>query len=290
LNYIDLIIILVLIMATYIGYKNGLFRKLYNLMIILISIVLSFIFQYSVGTIVFNLFSNHELLQNELFILFKDKIINLIGFFIAYLVIYIILKIIVYILVRRKILSNDKERFKILGSIINVIETLVIISVVGFLLSFATYININHYEETLLLKLIYRINIPLYSYGEKTKTIMDNFISISRKINEFQMEPNKLLADEETIETIKLLFETEVIDEDIVVQGSKILLKDIEQQNIDFSKINFEEVKGSEEFNNFKKLYDEDIITENILRRIVEENNLIGFDIDGLIRTLEEKR
>ncbi len=290
MNYIDLIIILVLIMATYIGYKNGLFRKLYNLMIILISIVLSFIFQYSVGTIVFNLFSNHELLQNELFILFKDKIINLIGFFIAYLVIYIILKIIVYILVRRKILSNDKERFKILGSIINVIETLVIISVVGFLLSFATYININHYEETLLLKLIYRINIPLYSYGEKTKTIMDNFISISRKINEFQMEPNKLLADEETIETIKLLFETEVIDEDIVVQGSKILLKDIEQQNIDFSKINFEEVKGSEEFNNFKKLYDEDIITENILRRIVEENNLIGFDIDGLIRTLEEKR
>lgn len=288
MSYIDILIVMLIIATGFIGYKNGLFKELYNLIIIMLALLLSFIFQHSIGTIVINNININSLVNNQLFVFFEDSIVNYIGFFVAYLIIYLILKVLTYILIRRNILPNNREFFRYGGAIINVIEALFMISVLGFLLSFGLYINIYQYRDSFLLKKIYKLNYPLYSYGNKLHTIIGNLNNISNKISEYKEDPNILLTDEDSVETIKLLFETGIINEDFVVEGSKVLFKNINKNEIDFSIINFVEVKNNEKFKQFKDLYREDIITEKLLRRIVEENDLTDFDINGLIQALEE--
>ena len=92
-----------------------------------------------------------------------------------------------------------------------------------------------------------------------------------------------MLNDPKVKKILESLFETGIIDEDLIVEGSKEFLK-----KYDINQINIEEYKDTEIFKIIKDLYKENIITEQLLRRIVDENNLIDFDIDGLIQMLEE--
>jgi uncharacterized membrane protein required for colicin V production len=278
--WVDLIILILILITGYIGYRNGFLKELYNLVIFSLSMLFAFLLKSFGGKIIID---NINININEpVFLFFKTKIANTVGMFVTFIIFYLLFKIIFAILKKKEIIVVDKNFFPYGGMVINVFEVIFLISIIGFTTSFMQYLNVHYFENSLLLKSFYRLNYSLYSYGNELHTIIRNGIEISNNIDQYD-DLDELLNDPKVKEILESLFETGIIDEDLIVEGSKEFLK-----KYDINQINIEEYKDTEIFKIIKDLYKENIITEQLLRRIVDENNLTDFDIDGLIQMLEE--
>ncbi len=288
MNFIDVIIILYLLIAGYIGYKRGFFKELYSILIVILSILFSFLTANIVGRLVLNMINLEGIKDNQAYGLLENQLASYIGLIVSYFLIYFILKLVVAILIKKKILPTNLEYFRYGGTIIHILETLFTISIMGFVLSFGSYINQDYYSRSLLIKPIYRLNFPLYNYGIKLHEIIDNGIDIANRIDQYREDPSQLFTDPKSTETIKLLYETGIINDDLIVESSKELFKNTNSEEVKLNKKDLNKLQADEKFQYFKNLYDEGVVTEKLLRRIVTENNLTNFDIDGLIELLEE--
>lgn len=288
MNYLDLGIIIALCLSLFAGYKRGFYKEFYNLILMIMAIVFSYIFRNPIGNICFNLFVPDNMKNEKGFQMLKSMIIPAIGIIVAYLIFYIIFKIILAILVKNETIPNDPDYFRYGGSFISLGKTLFILSAMAFSLSFLSYAKIDYYDKSLLIKPIFKLDPPLYNLSVKLHTIIDNSLDMMKNAKKYQTDPNNIFTDPKSAETIELLFETGILNDDVVVEGSKNLLKDIDTKKLKLNEINFDEIKNTEQFTYFKDLYKKDILNENLINRIVSENNLTDLNVEELISALAE--
>lgn len=288
MNYLDLVIIVILLLSIFIGYKKGFLKEFYNLIIMILAILFGSLFKNIFGNLVINLIPNNDIKSNQAFQMFKSIIIPAIGVIIAYIIFYIILKIIIVILIKRKVLPVNKEFLRYGGIFIALVETLFILSALFFSLSFLSYANIDYYDKSLLAKPILMLDPPLYRLSNKLHIIIDNTLDMMKNTSKYKTDPNAIFTDPKSIETIELLFETGILNEKTLIESSKELLKNVDSNKLKLNEINFDEIKNTEQFTYFKNLYKKDIINDDLIRKLVEENNLAGLDVEKLINALKE--
>ena len=288
MSWIDPLLILIIIIAGYIGYRRAFYKELYNLICCLIAFLIGFSFKKIIGTILINKINFGTFKQEMIFIYFKDTIINMAGLLVGYLLGLIIVKIIVYILTDKDVIPDDENYFRYGGALINGLESILFLTVLSFIFSFGPYLEFNYYKQSLLLKPFYHLNVPLYRYGEKLHTIIDNGLALSQDMDKYKDDPTLFLADTKAAETIKLLFQTGILTEDLIIKSSKDFFAENDPKEIDFGSLDFTQIKEEPDFKMFRDLYKEGILTERLLTRLKTENNLANLDVDALIDALKE--
>ena len=289
MNIIDLVFIFVMIFSAFIGYKRGFMKEVYTTGVLILSIL----FSYEAQQIIMNnLQSNFTIsieeagfLNGLLSSIFGDLVLPIIIGFGTFIVIFIFLHLIVFILTNMHILPKKIPVPRIFGSMINVTRNIFFFTFFAFSISLTTMIPDSQYDfytDSMFMKPLLELNQPLFTFSDNLKSMYDNITDLASLDSPLD-DPEKL------VDVLIEAKENDFITDDMIVETINIALD--QSQEIDLSEIDitsFDEViKAGEYYDLVKRLYDAEIINENVISEVIDQNNIKGIPVDAVILILE---
>ena len=279
MNFIDLLLIVFFLASLHGGYKRGMLQEIYDLISIVVTIFLSFILKGIAAKYVILAFDYKEIFHLNIEQGLYDIVIGMIsiplGFTFVFFVFTIIFKIVITILMKNGIIPTRTDKFNAVGSVISGLKMLVFFTVVAFLVSFTPLINKpEFYNNSLFLKPILQLNKPLYDARNELVKIIDD----TKKLTAAMNNAGGLNDTKEIVAVLKDIKSNTLITDDMIASTSKALINNKEpivlsKDQVDTFK---ENIKTDEKFPLLQSLYDEKIVTEELIIKVLEANEISG--------------
>ena len=279
MNFIDIIFVLFFIATLYGGYKRGLLQELYDLGEIIVTVVISFLLKDLAAKYIVNAIDFRTLLKlnipKDVYDITLSFVSTTIGFTIVFLVVTIILKLVITISMKNGLIPSRTDNYNFGGSIISGLKTILFFTVVAFILSFSPLINKPQiYEGSVLLKPLLQLNQPLYNARTELVKIIEDTRSLTQAIS----KEGELTNTKEIVTILKDIKSNALITDDMIASTSKAFIKNKEpialtEEQVDTFKVN---IKADEKFPLLQSLYDEKIVTEELIVKVLEANDITG--------------
>jgi uncharacterized membrane protein required for colicin V production len=280
---LDLLFLLIIIISCIVGYYKGFFIELYSLIKIIISLLLTYIINNLLGL---HILGNITIKGCKYGDLLSKYLMPILSGILLYIIIYIIVSIVINNLIKKNKIPSDKNKYKLFGILISLLKTIFYLTFVSFFLSFTTLVDdFNVYKNTSIVPVFLKINPVLYRLSDSVKDLYDNAIETAKimsKIDEIEE------LDDKQVDTIKSLFKNDLITEDILVESSKTIFnnmdidrEEINNDNIDVKEVK-EEVQDEKLYPVLKDLYDEKVLTDDLIIQILKENNINNIDKEDI--------
>lgn len=280
---IDLIFILIIIISCIVGYYKGFFTELYSLIKIIISLLLTYIINDLLGI---HILGNLTIKGCKYGALLSKYFMPILSAIFLYIIIYIISSIIINNLIKKDKLPNDKNKLRPIGIFISFLKATFYLTFISFFLSLTTLVDdFNVYKNTSIVPIFLKVNPVLSNLSSNVKDLYDNAIETAKIINKID-EIESL--DDKQVDTIKSLFENDLITDEILVESSKTVFnnlnidtEEINKENIDIKEVK-EEITDEKLYPVLKDLYDEDVLTDDLIIEILKENNVNNIDKEDI--------
>lgn len=293
MNIVDIVLIVILVIAGLMGYFRGFLKELYGLIILVLSILLALIFQGMSHGSLTSSFNFSETFNLSLPPGVLDIILNIVGPMFGFITVLgiglTIFPIIKFILIKTKVIPKKLDKYRYLGVAIAAFKTIFIYTVIAFLFSFTDFIpNVTIYDDSLFLKPLLSVDPPLEKISNNIHNLYTDVTTLNEKMNNFKENPNPQNVSE-VVDTLKDIKESGLLTDDMIVDTSGILLDELskdESVDINLSDTDFESFKislnQSEYYPIMKGLFDEGVITESLIEKIVEANNITGVNASSI--------
>ena len=286
---LNIVIIALIFLAGLIGYAKGFFKELYNLIALILAALLAYFLR---DFFVDFLFSNISLgdIPESISNIVKEVISPFLMSVILFINIFLLIRITVFILIKTNVLPDEKK-YRLLGSLINVVITTFFLTFMIFPFSFTSLLEndlskYDLYSDSNLSQLLLSANPPLKNLSDDIKKLYVSGIELAKSFQTIDSIDD--LSDDQ-IDIIKEFAKNSKVAEELVVEASKPLFDKIKEEGVElnFGDVPFDELdeafKEGEYYDTLKELYDENIITDSMITRIIEENDIQGINSEDII-------
>lgn len=214
MNIVDIVIILLILVGGFVGFKKGFTRQLVDTVGVIVILVLSFLLKGYVSGLLYKFMPFFEFKRGYLGISAMNLLIYEI---VAFVLILLILSAILSFLrastsIFEKLLNATiilGIPSKILGFVMGLINNFIFVFVGLYVLSLPV-LNLTAVQDSKVSDGILNSTPILSSFCEDTVTV---FSEMSKLLDEYQVNPNRKDLNERTI---KLLIESDIVDKDTV--------------------------------------------------------------------------
>lgn len=229
MNLVDIIIIVILLLGAFIGFRRGFTTQLLSLCGFVVVVMAAFLFKNPVSAYLYE----HLPFFNFPGLLSGISVVNIlmyevIAFFIIFIVLYIILKVIVMVshlfekLLDATILLGIPS--KLLGAVLGIFENYLVAFIILYIVSLP-FFDIDMVKKSKLRTQILEKTPVLNSYVESTVKVGNEFWDLAE---EYKAGTNSELFNLEALDLLLKYNVTSVKSIDILVQKNKIQINNIE--------------------------------------------------------------
>lgn len=279
MNIVDLVLIIFLSISIFIGYKKGTLKEIYDLIALAITLLFSFLLMNKVSIYMYKNIDIRSIfnikMEDNMYEMLISFIGPLIGFTIVFIIVWLILKITIFVLIRNIRIPERTIRHNWIGSVIAAAKTIFFFTVIAFTLSFSFLTNYSTlYEDSLFSKPLLKMNPPLYNSRNNIVKIYDDI----QTLNKIMQTQGSLTDSTEIVDLIKSIKENPIINDKMIIEVSKTTINnkteiDLTNFDVDQFRINLQK---DEKYPLLKTLYDEKIITDDLVIKVLEANNVNG--------------
>ena len=292
MNIVDIILLLLFASSIFFGYRRGLLHELYDLGALLITLLLAFLLR-GIATNYLNTYINfkaifHLKIDDAMYQLIMNFLGTILGFTYAFILLWIVIKMVILILIKEKIIPIRTENYNWGGSIISFLKAVLLATIIAFTLSFSFLIKQDGiYENSLMAKPLLELNGPLNRARNNVVQIYED----AKSLSDIVKVQGSLTDSKEIIDVIKSVKNNPIITDELIIEVSKTAIKN--DKIIDMSNLNIEQFKTNlKQDSNYpilKTLYDEKVITNDLIYKILEANKITGITKENIQTIFEWK-